>query len=58
MANPPLGNLYDTSVEYGANRHMTFTGYLGYTQGLAVMKEIYSAGKDGQFGYLEALLRL
>lgn len=54
----PLGNLYDTSVEYRANRHMTFTGYLGYTQGLAVMKEIYPAGKDGQFGYLEALLRM
>lgn len=53
-----LGNLYDTSVEYRANRHMTFTAYLGYTQGLAVMKEIYPAGKDGQFGYLEALLRL
>ena len=53
-----LGNLYDTSVEYRANRHMTFTAYLGYTQGLAVMKEIYPAGKDGQFGYLEALLRM
>lgn len=53
-----LGNLYDTSVEYRANRHMTFTGYIGYTQGLAVMKEIYPAGKDGQFGYLEALLRM
>ncbi len=53
-----LGNLYDTSVEYRANRHMTFTAYLGYTQGLAVMREIYPAGKDGQFGYLEALLRM
>jgi hypothetical protein len=53
-----LGNLYDTSVEYRATRHMTFTAYLGYTQGLAVMKSIYPAGKDGRFGYLEALLRL
>jgi len=53
-----LGNLYDTSVEYRASRHMTFTAYLGYTQGLAVMKQIYPAGKNGQFGYLEALLRL
>lgn len=53
-----LGNLYDTSVEYRANRHMTFTVYMGYTQGLAVMKQIYPAGKDGQFGYLEALFRL
>ncbi len=53
-----LGNLYDTSVEYRANKFMTFTAYLGYTQGLAVMKLIYPAGKDGQFGYLEALLRI
>lgn len=53
-----LGNLYDTNVEYRANRHATFTGYLGYTQGLAVMKEIYPAGKDGRFGYLEALFKM
>jgi hypothetical protein len=53
-----LGNLYDTSVEYRANRHMTVTAYLGYTQGLAVMKQIYPAGKDGRFGYLEALFRM
>ena len=55
---PSLGNLYDTSVEYRANRHMTFTAYLGYTQGLAVMKQIYPEGKDGRFGYLEALFRM
>ncbi len=53
-----LGNLYDTSVEYRANRHMTFTAYLGYTQGLAAMEQIYPAGKDGRFGYLEALFRM
>ena len=53
-----LANLYDTSVEYRANRHMTFTGYLGYAQGLAVMKALYPADKDGRFGYLEALLRM
>jgi hypothetical protein len=53
-----LGNLYDTSVEYRANKFMTLTAYLGYTQGLAVMKYIYPAGKDGQFGFLEALLRI
>ena len=43
-----LGNLYDTSVEYRANRHMTLTAYLGYAQGLAAMQQIYPAGKDGQ----------
>ncbi len=53
-----LGNLYDTSIEYRASRRMTFTGYLGYTQGLAVMEKIYPAGKDGRFGYIEALFRM
>jgi len=56
--NRSLANLYDTSVEYRANRHMTFTAYLGYAQGKAVMHQIYPAGMDGQFGYLEALFRL
>jgi hypothetical protein len=52
-----LGNLYDTSVEYRANRKVTLTAYLGYTQGLAAMETIYPQGKDGQFGYLEFLYR-
>jgi hypothetical protein len=37
---------------------MTFTAYLGYAQGKAVMHQIYPAGVNGQFGYLEALFRL
>jgi hypothetical protein len=53
-----LGNLYDTSAEYRANPHVTFTAYLGYTQGLAAMQQIYPAGKDGRFGYLEAMFRM
>ncbi len=52
-----LGNLYDTSLEYRATRRATFTGYVGYTQGLATMEQIYPQGKDGKFGYLEALFR-
>jgi hypothetical protein len=52
-----LSNLYDTSVEYRANRHVTFTAYLGYAQGLSVMQQIYPSGKNGQFGYIEALFR-
>ena len=52
-----LGNLYDTNFEYRANRNITFTAYLGYTQGLAVMEHIYPQGKNGQFGYLELLYR-
>ena len=52
-----LGNLYDTSVEYRMNRKLTVTGYFGYTQGLAAMEQIYPTGKDGRFGYLEAMYR-
>ena len=52
-----LGNLYDTSVEYRANRRMTFTAYLGYTQGLAALEEIYPKDKDGRFGYVELLYK-
>ena len=52
-----LGNLYDTSVEYRAQRHLTMTAYYGYTQGLAAMELIYPNGKDGKFGYLEGLVR-
>jgi hypothetical protein len=52
-----LGNLYDTSLEYRATRRIMLTTYLGCTQGLAVMEEIYPRGKDGQFGYVELLYR-
>ena len=48
-----LGNLYDTGVDYRVNRKLTLSAYLGYTQGLAVMEQIYPNGKDGRFGYLE-----
>jgi hypothetical protein len=52
-----LGNLYDTGVEYRMNKRVTLNAYLGYTQGLAVLEQIYPAGKDGKFGYLEGLFR-
>ena len=52
-----LGNLYDTSVEYRMNRQVAWTGYFGYTQGLASMEQIYPQGKDGKFGYLELMYR-
>lgn len=50
-----LGNLYDTGIDYRVNRRLTLSGYLGYTQGLAAMEQIYPNGKDGRFGYLEFL---
>ena len=49
-----LGNLWDTSVEFRATRRVTFTGYVGYTQGLAAIEQIYPKGTDGKLGYLEA----
>jgi hypothetical protein len=52
-----LGNLYDTNVEYRANRKLALTFYLGYTQGLAAMEQIYTHGKDGEFGYVELMYR-
>ena len=53
-----LGNLYDLGADYRVNPKMTVSGYFGYTQGLAVMEQIYPAGKDGKFGYLEFVYRL
>ena len=52
-----LANLYDTSVEYRATRRATFTAYLGHAQGLAAMEQIYPNRKNGQFGYVEAMLK-
>lgn len=53
-----LANLYDYQVDYRLNRHVTFTGYFGYAQGLSVMKALYPTDKDGRFGYLEAFFRM
>jgi hypothetical protein len=52
-----MANLYDTSVEYRTNPKITMTAYLGYAQGLAAMEQVYSQGKNAQFGYLEFLYR-
>jgi hypothetical protein len=52
-----LANLYDSSVEYRANRWTTLTGYFGYAQGLAAMKQIYPNGRNGEFGYVEAMFK-
>jgi hypothetical protein len=53
-----LANLYDTSVEYRYNSHMTFTAYVGYAQGHSVMELLYPNDKDARFGYLEAMFRM
>ena len=52
-----LANLYDTSVEYRYKPNVTFTGYYGFAQGLAVTRAIYLKGKNGAFGYVEVNYR-
>ena len=52
-----LANLYDMNVEYRTARRLTLTAYYGYAQGLAAMEKIYPAGKNAQFGYLEAAFK-
>ena len=52
-----LANLYDTSAEYRLNPRLALTAYFGYAQGRAAMQFIYPQGKNGSFGYLEALFR-
>ncbi len=52
-----LANLYDTSVEFRANRNLTLTGYFGYAQGLSVIAQIYPRGSAARLGYIEALWR-
>jgi hypothetical protein len=52
-----LANLYDTSIEYRANRLVTFTGYFGHAQGLAAIEQIYPKGPNGEFGYVEAAFK-
>jgi hypothetical protein len=52
-----LGNLYDANVEFRLNRWVGLIAYMGYTQGLAAMEQIYPKGKDAKFGYLELMYR-
>ncbi len=52
-----LANLYDTSLEYRVHPRIMMTAYFGYAQGRAIASAIYPQGKNGQFGYLEALYR-
>lgn len=52
-----LANLYDTGLDCRLARRLTVSGYFGYAQGRAAIAQIYPAGKDGRFGYLELLQR-
>lgn len=55
--NRPLANLYDTSVEYRVNPHLSLTGYYGYADGRAVTTAIYPKGKNAAMGYAEVLYK-
>ena len=52
-----LANLYDVSVDYTVNAHWALSGYLGYTDGRAVIRSIYPKGDNATFGYLESTWR-
>jgi len=52
-----LANLYDMNVEYRMSPRITWLAYWGYAQGLAAMSTIYPQGKNGSFGYVEALVK-
>jgi hypothetical protein len=52
-----LANLFDVSVDWNANAHFAFTGYLGYFTGRAAIQSVYPRGRNGAFGYLELTYR-
>jgi hypothetical protein len=41
-----LANLYDMSIDYRVNPHLTLAAYVGYAQGLAAMSTIYPNNRD------------
>ncbi|MBI4165517.1 MAG: alginate export family protein [Acidobacteria bacterium] len=48
-----LANIYDVSVDYQLNAHLTLTGYYAGATGRTVIEKIYPTGAGGQFGYGE-----
>jgi len=48
-----LSNVYDVSVDYQLNAHLTLTGYYAGATGRTVTEKIYPSGATGQFGYAE-----
>jgi hypothetical protein len=48
-----LANLYDLSVDYQVNPHLTLTGYYALATGRTVIEKIYPGGGIGQLGYAE-----
>jgi hypothetical protein len=52
-----LANLYDSSLEYRPTRRVTVTAYCGFAQGRGAMAQIYPQGPNGEFWYLETMVR-
>ena len=52
-----LANLYDLSVDYLVNPHLTLTGYYAIATGRTVIAKIYPGGETGQLGYAELTWR-
>lgn len=48
-----LSNIYDISVDYQLNAHLTLTGYYAGATGRTIVEKIYPNGKVGQFAYAE-----
>jgi hypothetical protein len=49
-----LATLFDVSADYNMNAHLALSAYFGHANGKLVIQSIYPAGKNGNFGYLEA----
>jgi len=53
-----LANLYDISADYALAKHIPVTPSWGYAQGRAVIRSIYSNGKDGLLVFIEFNFKL
>lgn len=52
-----LAKLWDASLEYRPSPHWTFTGYYAHAWGGEVIKRIYPANSNSNFGYAEVEFR-
>jgi len=53
-----LATMYDASVDYSFDAHVSVGAYLGHAAGKSVVQAIYPKGANGNFGFLELLLRM
>lgn len=53
-----LATLYDGSVDYTYNRHVSAGLYFGHAAGKLVMQTIYPRGKNANYGFVELTFRM